>query len=259
MRYRAHNGAPRPAIVLAPDQFGPGRPSPPLPLIISPHGRGVPPSANARLWGNLPDRGGFAVVCPGGMGRRLPLHSWGYRGQITDLSKMPEIVRRTLPWLRIDRRRVYALGSSMGGHETLLLVGQHPQLLAGAVAMDSVTNFYRRFNDFAATRGRRGLQRLASFEVGGTPRTNPRGYVLRSPTHYLREIASSGVPLQIWWSVTDQIVVDQQHQSAHFYRELRRLRPRAKVEAIIGFWRHSSEMRHDTQLPNDFQILGLDL
>jgi pimeloyl-ACP methyl ester carboxylesterase len=37
-----------------------------------------------------------------------------------------------------------AVGGSMGGHETLLLLGQYPKLLAGAVAFDSVTNFYRR-------------------------------------------------------------------------------------------------------------------
>jgi poly(3-hydroxybutyrate) depolymerase len=257
VRYRAHNGAPRPAIVLAPGEFGPAKPSPPLPLVVSPHGRGVSAAPNARLWGDLPDRGGFAVICPGGMGRRLPLHSWGYRGQITDLSRMPEIVRRTLPWLRIDRRRIYALGGSMGGQETLLLLGQHPQLLAGAVAFDSVANFYRRYNDFAVTPRRRGLQMLARFEVGGTPRTNPTGYVLRSPTHWIKEIARSGVPLQLWWSVTDQIVVDQTHQSAHFYNELRKLRPRGKVESVTGVWRHSAEMRHDTQLPDAVRWLGL--
>ena len=257
VRYRAHNGAPRPAIVLVPDEFGPGKPSPPLPLVISPHGRGVSAAPNARLWGELPDRGGFAVICPGGMGRRLPLHSWGYRGQITDLARMHEIARRTLPWLRIDQRRIYALGGSMGGQETLLLLGQHPQLLAGAVAFDSVTNFYRRYNDFAITPGRRGLQALARFEVGGTPRTNPTGYVLRSPTHWIKEIAGSGVRLQIWWSITDQIVIDQTHQSAHFYNELRRLRPRARVEAVTGVWRHSAEMRHDTQLPDAVRWLGL--
>jgi poly(3-hydroxybutyrate) depolymerase len=257
VRYRAHNRTPRPAIVLVPDQFGPQRPSPPLPLVISPHGRGVAPELNSKLWGNLPDRGGFVVICPGGMGRRMPLHSWGYRGQVTDLSRMHEIVRRTLPWLKIDRRRIYALGGSMGGQETLLLIGQHPRLLAGAIAMDSVTNFYRRYNDFAITPRRRGLQILARFEVGGTPRTNPTGYVLRSPTHWIKEIAQSGVPLQLWWSLSDQIVVDQAHQSAHFHAELRKLRPRAKLEAITGFWRHSAQMRHDTQLPDAVRWLGL--
>ena len=243
--------------MLAPAQFGPNRPSPPLPLVISPHGRGVVPGINAKLWGDLPGRGGFAVVNPGGMGRRMKLHSWGFPGQISDLARMPEIVERTLPWLRVDRRRVFALGSSMGGQETLLLVGQHPKLLAGAIAMDSVTNFYRRYFDFAITPGRRGLQKLAQFEVGGTPRTNPVGYVLRSPTHWIDEIADSGVRLAIWWSIADQIVVDQQNQSGHFFRELRQRRPRARVEAVTGFWRHSAEMRHDTQLPDAVRWLGL--
>jgi pimeloyl-ACP methyl ester carboxylesterase len=76
------------------------------------------------------------------MGRKLPLASWGWRGQIADLARMPEIVHAELPWLRVDRRRIYAVGGSMGGHETLLLLGQYPKLLAGAVAFDSVTNFY---------------------------------------------------------------------------------------------------------------------
>ena len=257
IRYRAHNRVPRPAIVLVPSRYGPARPSPPLALVISPHGRGVRPLLNARLWGDLPAQGNFAVVCPGGMGRRLPLHSWGYRRQIDDLARMPSIVRARLPWLRVSPNRVYALGGSMGGHETLLLLGQHPQLLAGAVAFDSVTNFYRRYRDFGLSARTRGLQVLARFEVGGTPRTNPEGYVLRSPTHWVRQIAASGVPLQIWWSLADAIVTDQAHQSEHFYNELRRLEPKAPVEAVTGFWRHSAEMRHDTQLPQAVRWLGL--
>ncbi len=257
VRYRAHNGLLRPAIVLVPRVYGPNRPSPPLPLVISPHGRGVRPLLNARLWGDLPAQGGFAVVAPGGMGRRLPLHSWGYPRQIDDLARMPSIVHATLPWLRVDPKRIYALGGSMGGHETLLLLGQHPKLLAGAVAFDSVTNFLRRYRDFGSTPSTRGLQVLARLEVGGTPETNPTGYVLRSPTHWLDAIARSGVPLQIWWSLADAIVVDQIHQSAHFYDELRSRKPKGKLSAVTGYWRHSAEMRHDTQLPDAVRWLGL--
>src|SRR5438046_3122228 len=84
----------------------------------------------------------IALVCPGGMGRRLPLHSWGFHGQIDDLARMPHIVSGELPWLRVAPVRIYAVGGSMGGQETLLLVGQHPRLLAGAAAFDSVANFY---------------------------------------------------------------------------------------------------------------------
>lgn len=254
-RYRAHNRLPRPAIVLVPDEYGPGHRSPPLPLVISPHGRGVRPGANANLWGDLPGRGRFVVVCPGGMGRRLPLHSWGWRGQISDLARMPGTLRAGLPWLRIDTDRVFALGGSMGGHETLLLLGQYPRVLAGAVAMDPVTNFYRRYGDFGLAPRTRGLQTLARFEVGGTPRTNPNGYVLRSPTHWIREIARSGVPLQLWWSLADQIILDQVHQSGHFYKELRKLRPRGRVDAVTGHWNHSAQMR--TQIPEALRFLGL--
>jgi poly(3-hydroxybutyrate) depolymerase len=257
IHYRAHNEIRRPAVVLVPAEYGPHRRSEPLPLVISPHGRGVRALQNAKFWGDLPAVGDFVVVCPGGMGRRLPLHSWGFRGQIDDLARMPRIVPHALPWLRIDRGHIYALGGSMGGQETLLLLGQHPRLLKGAAAFDSVTNFNRRYEDFARISKGRRLRALAHLEVGGTPRTNPTGYVLRSPTHWVEQVARSGVPLQMWWSTADAIVVDQLHQSARFYERLKELRPHAPVEAVTGSWRHSAEMRATTQLPEALRWLGL--
>jgi poly(3-hydroxybutyrate) depolymerase len=257
VRYRAHNRLPRPAIVLLPSQFSPQHRPPPLPLVISPHGRGVKPAGNAALWGDLPARGDFAVICPGGMGRRLPLHSWGYRKQIDDLARMPDIVEETLPWVRVDRDRVYGLGGSMGGQEILLLLGQHPKLMAGVAAFDSVTNFYRRYREFAEIPGGRSLQALVRLEVGGTPKTNETGYVLRSPSHWTRQIADSGVPLQVWWSTADQIVVDQQGQSAAFFAEVKRLRRHGRLDSVVGAWRHSAEMRSTSQLPQALTWLGL--
>lgn len=257
IRYRAHNGLPRWAVVVAPAQYGPNNIPPPLPLVISPHGRGVRAQTNARLWGDLPARGGFAVICPGGMGRLLPLHSWGWRGQIDDLARMPAILRRARPWLRTDARRVYAVGGSMGGQETLLLLGQHSRLLAGAVAFDSVTDFARRYDQFARIRNGKMLQALARIEVGGTPQTNRESYALRSPTHWIREIAGSGVPLQLWWSDADEIVVDQRTQSARFFAELRNLEPRGRVEKVTGSWSHTAESYRRLQLPGAVQWLGL--
>src|SRR5919206_1607786 len=105
--YRTHDGRHRHAYVLLPLWYGPGN-DPRVPLVISPHGRGVDGRSNARLWGELPAEGGFAVVNPDGQGRKLSRFSWGYRGQIADLAAMPKLVRRALPWLRIDRRRIYA-------------------------------------------------------------------------------------------------------------------------------------------------------
>jgi poly(3-hydroxybutyrate) depolymerase len=256
-RYRAHNAVLRYGIVVAPARYGPGNPPPPLPLVISPHGRGVRAITNARLWRDLPGRGDFAVVCPGGMGRRLPLHSWGWRGQIEDLARMPSILREKRPWLRFDPQRIYAVGGSMGGQETLLLLGRHPRLLAGAVAFDSVTDFTLRYRQFARSPKGAMLQALARIEVGGTPRTDPRAFVLRSPRHWLREIAESDVPLQIWWSDADEIVVDQDTQSGEFFRDLQALGPRGLVEKRTGSWSHTAESYTRLQLPGAVAWLGL--
>jgi poly(3-hydroxybutyrate) depolymerase len=256
LRYRAHNGVRRWAVLVVPSQYGPRNVPPPLPLVISPHGRGVRARTNARLWRELPARG-FAVICPGGMGRRLPLHSWGWRGQIDDLARMPAIIGDARPWLRIDTRRVYAVGGSMGGQETLLLIGRHPRLLAGAVAFDSVTDFSLRYRQFARIPRGRALQALARVEVGGTPQTNSRAYVLRSPAHWIREIADSGVPLQIWWSDSDAIVVDQRTQSEKFFADLQKLRPRGRAENVTGSWSHTAESYAQLQLPGAVSWLGL--
>jgi hypothetical protein len=53
VRYRAHDGQGRPAYVLLPTGVRPDN-AQPLPLVISPHGRGVDALVNTHLWGDLP-------------------------------------------------------------------------------------------------------------------------------------------------------------------------------------------------------------
>jgi len=268
IRYRAHDGTPRHAYVVLPAWYGPSR-NPRLPLIISPHGRGVGARANARLWGALPARGAFIVVNPDGEGRLLPRYSWGSAGQIADLARMPVIVHRALPWLHLDSRRVYAFGGSMGGQETLLLLARHPRLLAGAAAFDSVVDFalqyrsFRRLSCNAACHDEwngpigRSLQSLARQEIGGPPAERALAYRLRSPWTYARTIAASCVPLQLWWSVKDRIVIDQRRQSEALYRRILRLNPGAPVTAFVGAWNHSAEMRASSRLPAALAAFGL--
>src|SRR5437762_2115250 len=205
IRYVAHDGVERAAYVLLPAWYSPAH-NPPLPLVISPHGRGVGARENARLWGPLPGRSRFIVVNPEGQGRRLALYSWGDPGQISDLARMPDIVERALPWLRIAPHRIYAVGGSMGGQETLLLLARHPHELAGAISFDADTNLALRYRDFGLLRSERGLQPLARFEIGATPSSDPAAYAMRSPLAAAREIAFSGVPLELWWSVRDRVV-----------------------------------------------------
>jgi pimeloyl-ACP methyl ester carboxylesterase len=182
---------------------------------------------------------------------------------------MPRIVAGALRWLRLDLDHVYAFGTSMGGQETLLLVGRHPGLLAGAAAFDSVTDMARRYYDFPRIRcerwcpppsrriSGRWIQALARQEIGGTPATAARAYAARSPITYARQIAASGVPLQLWWSRDDHVVFDGEGQSGRLLRELRRLGARGPISAVTGSWPHSAEMNSHYALRRALEAFGL--
>jgi pimeloyl-ACP methyl ester carboxylesterase len=268
IHYRAHNGEARAAYVVLPASYN-ARTDPPLPLVISPHGRGVSGYANSRIWGNLPAVGRFAVISPDGQGRVLDRYSWGSAGQIEDLARMPMIVRLTLPRVKIDSSRIYAFGGSMGGQETLLLLARHPKLLAGAAVFDAVTDFARQYRSFPELKCGAGcrktwkgplgrsLQQLAREEIGASPKQSPFAYKTRSPITYAAAIARSCVPLQLWWSSKDKIVLDQQHQSGKLFDDLRRLNPAAPVSAYVGWWMHSAEMHANTRLPLALSTFGL--
>ena len=258
--YRAWNGARRTAILVLPKWYGP-KVDPAIPLVISPHGRGSGAAANARLWGGLPAFGPFALVNPEGQGRVLTHYSWGWRGQIDDLARMPKILEAALPWFHVDRTRVYAIGSSMGGQETLLLAALHPKLLTAAAPLDSATDMAARYRAFATVASERGLQRLAQIEIGGTPTSNPKAYAARSPMSYVRQLATSGVPLDIWWSRKDKIITDQNQESGRLYRAIMRANPKAPVEQFVGTWAHSHEMSPLARLPLalvDLKLVELD-
>jgi pimeloyl-ACP methyl ester carboxylesterase len=257
IHYRANGGRRRIAYLLLPGWYGP-KSHPALPLVIAPHGSGPGPFLElARLWGNLAARGSFAVVLPEGQGRELAHYSWGYPGQIDDLGRMPEIVRRALPWVSIDDTRVYAVGGSMGGQESLLLVARYPHLLAGAVAFDSPADIALRYEQFSRLGDGELLRTLMRTETGGTPDEDPDAYAERSPLHFARAIAASGVPLQIWWSTRDELVVDQQFHSGRLYSEIKRLNPSAPVTRVVGTWPHTAEMRWNRRLPDALRFLRL--
>jgi len=268
IHYRAHNGVPREAYVILPASYTP-KTATPIPLVISPHGRGVSALANTKVWGGLPAQGEFAVISPDGQGRKLGRYSWGSAGQIEDLARMPQIVRLAMPWVKIDPHRIYAFGGSMGGQEVLLLLARHPRLLAGAAVFDAVTDLamqYRKWPSLRCSRScrkklkmplGRQLQRLANEEVGAAPWVSPGAYGSRSPITYARGIARSCVPLQLWWSPRDQIVIDQKRQTGHFYDELIATNPQAPVYGFVGFWKHSAEMRAQTRLPLALATFGL--
>ena len=232
--YTAWDGSTRQAVLLLPAGYlrtCTAR----LPLVISPHGRGMSDMSIAASWGRLPSIDCFAVVCPAGEGARLPDYSWAAPGQISDLARMPRIVERAVPWVRIDRRRVYAVGPSMGGEEALVLAAEHPDRIAAAASIDGLADLGTRFYEMPCSRrtGRCVLHDMA-VECGGTPAQRPLDYALRSPLSYAANLSFDRVPIELWWSRRDQVVVDQaSHQSGLLYRTIRRLNPAAPVRQIV--------------------------
>lgn len=267
--YEANNETVRRAVLLLPAWYG-TRDDPPLPLIISPHGRGTSAQATCRLWGNLPAVGRFAVVCPAGQGTHLGLFSWGAPAQIGDLARMASIVERNLPWVHIARQRIYAVGGSMGGQEVLLLLAHHPRFLRGVIAFDPVASLARQWAELPLLPCNRHCRRqwdsplgihvrqLLTTEVGGTPSEKPHAYAARSPLTYAAAIAHSDVPLELWWSLSDRVIRHQQtQQSGPLFRRILHLNPTAPVEAFVGDWIHSHEQHATTRLPFALAQLGL--
>jgi pimeloyl-ACP methyl ester carboxylesterase len=251
IHYRAHDGELRPAWLLLPARYHGQR----IPLVISPHGRGVDETDNALFWGDLPGEGGFALIDPAGEGRRLHWYSWGAPGQIADLARMPAIARAA--GVNVNRHRIYAVGGSMGGQETLLLVARYPHLLAGAAAFDPATDMARRYRDFGALPGGLHLQALARREIGGTPAQVPEAYAVRSPDHYEEAIARSGVPLQLYWSSRDRIIRDQSLETNELAIAIDRDDAHERLWDFHGDWSHTAEMQSDRRLPRALARFGL--
>jgi pimeloyl-ACP methyl ester carboxylesterase len=262
--YTAHDGGESHATVLLPASYDGG----PIPLVISPHGRGLHGSENARLWGDLPARLGFAVVNPDGAGAHLSgRFSWGAPGQIDDLARMPEIVEAALPEVSIDRHRIYAVGGSMGGQETLLLIARYPHLLAGAVAVDPAVDFalqYDNFHEFECNELCREhwngfigdkLQSFVRREIGGAPDQVPAAFAERSPITYAEQIADSKVPLALWWSRTDEVIRHSELQSGRLVTQIRS--DGGTLQEVVGAWRHTHPLRYDRELPAMLAEIGI--
>ena len=135
------------------------------------------------------------------------------------------------------------------------MVARYNTLLAGAVSLDAPTDLARRFRDFARLSNGRSLQALARREVGGIPQSVPGMYARRSPISYARAIAFSRVPLQMYWSTADEIVLDQARNSAALFRRIKALNPEAPVTGVAGTWSHSAGMA--VNLPRALRRFGL--
>jgi pimeloyl-ACP methyl ester carboxylesterase len=308
VQYRAWDGVtPRQAVIVLPLGWGPGHHPSPLPLVISPHGRNNFAFTNAvHFWQNLPAQGPFALVCPDGLARAhdrssdpfdLPpnpsLFTYGYQRHVDDLARMPKIVEATLPWLSIRLDRVFVLGSSMGGQETLLLAARYPHSLsgghgrlAGAAAFDAVADLATQCGHLTHTNPSIAVRMIE--EVGTRPadvsgwkldaafldrRTGARstvGHLVsqlpsgqaawdgRSGLHFAQQLSSLRFPLRLYWSSADRVVINQDsEQTGRLSRRLKQLNPNARVTSNRGLWQHSTEFKPGKQLGLALAAFGL--
>jgi hypothetical protein len=230
--YRAWNGTRRQAVVLLPAGYAAGQAA--LPCVIAAHGRDMPPAVVAQRWGALPTELDFAVICADSAGVREAYNSWAAPGQLRDLMRLPALLQRAAPWVRLDPSRTYAAGVSMGAQEVLCLAARYPDRLAGVAAFDGVTDLSARYGEvLLSARGGPGVLKRMRHEMGGTPQQAPFAYRQRSPSSYAATLATAGVPVQLWWSPRDVRVINQSTtQTGELYRRICRLGPAPQVTEI---------------------------
>ena len=250
--YFAWNGRPRTAVVVLPRDYLPGAAGEALPCIVEARGRNFSPASHARCWRDLPSTRGFIVICADSSGRRDPANSWGVAGQIDDLAELPAVVEASIPWVKVDRQRLYVVGPSMGGTETLMAIALHPDVFAAGICVDGVADLAARYREYALV-DRLDDRRLMRAEIGGTPRQVPFKYAVRSPSHYAGTLAFCGVPLTIWWSADDKLVIHQATtQTGKLYKRIRTLSPDSPVTRRIGTGSHSTMLLADPAAAVDY-------
>jgi pimeloyl-ACP methyl ester carboxylesterase len=247
--FRAADGKPETMIVEVPSWYGP-LDHPALPLVVSPHTRASNPFMTAAHWRGLPGRCRIIVLDAGLSGRVTQTRSWGWPPEIAEITRLPGIARRLVPYLRYDPNRVYLAGDSMGGQEVLLALERRPDLFAAAVASDPATNMLRRWYQFPHSVASRGQQAALTREVGVAPSTKRWLYVRRSPFFFARTLAFSGVPVELWWNPADPVIVDASAtQTGVFIRAVRKLNPHAPLVSHIHHHLHGWPFAPKHKLP----------
>jgi len=253
--YRAWNGHPRYAVVVLPRDYVPGSDQA-LPCIIQPHARHATPAYTATIWQDLPSTRGFMVICPDSAGRVSRANGWGVPGQIADIMDMPDVIEASIPWVRVDRERLYLVGVSMGGQEGLDALARYPDRIAAAAVYDGVSDLGKRYYELALV-DRRQDQRDMRNEVGGTPAQVPLRYRMRSSSPFAATLARCRVPLSVTWSSKDELVIRQaKTQTGALCRKIRSIDPGATLTETVTNARHGVTLRTDPLAALEFLAPG---
>lgn len=163
----------------------------PRPLLVSLHSwSGDVEQRNSPLE-QLADRRGWLVLLPNFRGRNdIPEACGSPLAQQDVLDAVAWVSQRH----RVDRRRIYLTGSSGGGHMTLQIVGNHPQVWAAASAWVGISDLAAWHTTHAGDRYGKNLRDSCGGAPGASTAVDEQ-YRLRSPLTHLA--AAVSVPLDI--------------------------------------------------------------
>jgi pimeloyl-ACP methyl ester carboxylesterase len=164
-------------------------------------------------------------------------------------------VEQAVPGLRVDRDRLYLVGSSMGGQEALLALSRAPDRFAAAAVFDGAADLAARYRDMGLAGQLRDQSKLRR-ELGGTPARRRFAYAQRSPLAVAPTLALCGVPLCVGWSTADEIVTrGAETQFGRLCRRLRVLAPSLPLREVVTALPHGNGIK-DTPAIAEFLAPG---
>lgn len=211
-----------------------GRTGEPLPILLAPHP--ITWTAQQDYHGGyegftrkyhkgyyaLADRYEVIIAMPHGHHRREETCSLASTEQISDMVQLIEDLESF--GYRVDKKRVYACGLSMGAQEALVCAGKYPDRITAVCAFNPIVDLAKWQEDLAKldlpeVKEFDTVKRIAN-EVGGFPPEYAQAYQERSATSYLDGLAR--VPTLIFWSDLDLIVPNQiTHHGYYLYSKLK--------------------------------------
>jgi hypothetical protein len=172
----------------------------------------------------LADKHGVIIALPHGHHHKEELVSVAGPEQIDDMIYLIEGLSEY--GNKVDPKRVYTCGLSMGGQEALVLAGKYPEKITAVFAFNPIVDLAAWHEELATSeipeiREYDTASRIAN-EVGGIPTEVPDLYAERSATNFVE--GCSRVPTMIYWSEQDLIVPRQiTHHTLPLYKAVKDL------------------------------------
>ena len=172
--------------------YAPKRVDGPRPLLVALHtwSYDFKQEGGQPLFGDWCIQNEWFMIHPNFRGKNKTPNALGSDLAVADIVSAVEFMKSKHP---IDENRIYLVGTSGGGHMSLLMAGRHPEIWAGVSAWASITDicawWEQKLNDGTNKRYSQEIEKAC----GGRPDTDPDAAEqcrYRSPLTYLPKAGS---------------------------------------------------------------------